>query len=140
VLLLACSVQICLDLVWTLGISTDWQTNVESCSEGGSLPTKHPESLGMVVSLCNACFPLRHLHLTTIHKLLLKQLKQPELLKYIEEHSNSMIPQVYEDNPALGKWVNRQRTKYKANNFFAWAHIGKLNEVGFCGMVKKLFA
>ena len=65
VLLLACSVQICLDLVWTLGISTDRQTNIESCSEGGSLPTKHPESLGMAVSLCNTCFPLRHLHLTT---------------------------------------------------------------------------
>jgi phenylacetate-coenzyme A ligase PaaK-like adenylate-forming protein len=66
-------------------------------------------------------------------------IKQPELLKYIEEHSNSMIPQVYEDNPALGKWVNRQRTKYKANNFSP-ERIEKLNEVGFCGMVKKLFA
>ena len=66
---------------------------------------------------------------TTIF-LTLRKYKLSELVKYIEEHGNSMIPQVYEDNPALGKWVNRQRTKYKANNLSP-ERIKKLNEVGF---------
>jgi hypothetical protein len=53
-----------------------------------------------------------------------------ELLEYIKEHGNSLVPQEYEDNTSLGYWVQKQRTLYKTNSL-SDERIQKLNEVGF---------
>ena len=36
-----------------------------------------------------------------------------ELKAYRENYGNCNVPQNYEENKQLGKWVNRQRTQHK---------------------------
>jgi hypothetical protein len=37
-----------------------------------------------------------------------------ELVKYNELHGDCLVPQRYEPNPPLGRWVNKQRAQYQA--------------------------
>lgn len=53
-----------------------------------------------------------------------------ELLAYIKEHGNALVPQEYKDNIALGHWVQKQRYKYKTAAI-SQDRIDQLNAVGF---------
>ena len=53
-----------------------------------------------------------------------------ELLDYLEEHGNTLVPAVHEENPSLGIWVSNQRTFYKDNKLSP-ERIEKLNEIEF---------
>jgi hypothetical protein len=53
-----------------------------------------------------------------------------ELLKYIEEHGNALVPCKYTENPQLGVWVVKQRQQYK-NSELPSERIQKLSEIGF---------
>jgi hypothetical protein len=53
-----------------------------------------------------------------------------ELLDYLEEHGNTLVPTVHEENPSLGIWVSNQRTFYKDNKLSP-ERIEKLNEIEF---------
>ena len=37
-----------------------------------------------------------------------------ELRNFVRDHGNARVPKPYAENPALGRWVSRQREKYKA--------------------------
>jgi acetone carboxylase gamma subunit len=54
-----------------------------------------------------------------------------QLCRYKKEHENTLVPQRYEDNPSLGKWVNSQRSNYNANKLSP-QRIENLNEISIC--------
>lgn len=60
-----------------------------------------------------------------------------ELVEYREHHGNTMVPKRYQENPALGNWVNKQRVlyrKYCANETpcsLTKEKIDILNQIGF---------
>lgn len=50
-----------------------------------------------------------------------------ELVAYKEEHGDCMVPQAYETNPSLGRWVRYQRF----DGFMTKERVEKLNSIGF---------
>jgi len=59
-----------------------------------------------------------------------------ELAEYKREHGNCLVPQTYEINPALGRWVRSQRVEYSCLQKGLAFHItqdriDKLNGLGF---------
>mmetsp|Transcript_18665 Transcript_18665/g.47160 ORF Transcript_18665/g.47160 Transcript_18665/m.47160 type:complete len:272 (+) Transcript_18665:830-1645(+) len=40
----------------------------------------------------------------------------PQLVVYTEEHRDCLVPEGYSDNPALGRWVSKQRTLHNKND------------------------
>lgn len=64
-----------------------------------------------------------------------------ELKAYKKKHGNCIVPNIYEDNAQLGKWVTTQRNQY--NNLQKGLHshlteerIHQLNNVGFVWRVR----
>ncbi|KAL7545347.1 hypothetical protein ACHAWF_008699, partial [Thalassiosira exigua] len=53
-----------------------------------------------------------------------------ELLRYRRERGSCLVPQRYRENPALGRWVNKQREMRKAKALRA-DRFEKLREAGF---------
>jgi hypothetical protein len=53
------------------------------------------------------------------------------LKEYKEEHGNCLVPQRYEDDPQLGKWVSMQRTISILDDKAKQERIDKLNSIGF---------
>lgn len=53
-----------------------------------------------------------------------------QLLGYIKEHGDALVPQEYEENISLGHWVQKQRYKYKTNTI-SEERIQQLIDVGF---------
>eukprot|EP00980_Cylindrotheca_fusiformis_P022790 scaffold9762_cov83-Cylindrotheca_fusiformis.AAC.1 len=59
-----------------------------------------------------------------------------ELTKYREEHGNCLVPHTYDKNPALSRWVKRQRYQYRLKkegkmSTLTKIRLQKLQEVGF---------
>eukprot|EP00980_Cylindrotheca_fusiformis_P002493 scaffold586_cov68-Cylindrotheca_fusiformis.AAC.2 len=59
-----------------------------------------------------------------------------ELYKYKEEHGNCLVPHTYAKNPALSRWVKRQRYQYRLKregkmSTLTKVRLQKLEEVGF---------
>jgi hypothetical protein len=68
-------------------------------------------------------------------------LRYQELAEYNEIHGHCMVPQHYEENRALGKWVSKQREQYRLflqgkASIMKQSKIDKLNSEGFCWSVK----
>lgn len=66
-----------------------------------------------------------------------------ELKAYISLRGNTLVPQSYAANPALGKWVSYQRTQYKLlkegkPSQMSEERIASLEEVSFAWTVKSL--
>ncbi|KAK1737667.1 helicase-associated domain-containing protein [Skeletonema marinoi] len=53
-----------------------------------------------------------------------------QLMKYKEEHGDTLVPAKYPENRQLGIWVLTQRQNRK-NNSLASERVDKLNEIGF---------
>lgn len=53
-----------------------------------------------------------------------------ELLQYIKDHENALVPRDYKANPSLGRWVDKQREKYKTSDISP-DRIDQLNAVSF---------
>jgi len=53
-----------------------------------------------------------------------------QLMKYKEEHGDTLVPAKYPDNLQLGIWVYSQRQNRKKNSL-ASERVDKLNEIGF---------
>ena len=58
------------------------------------------------------------------------------LVEYEAEHGNCLVPSVYPDNKALGKWVATQRTQYSLRNEGKHSHLTEeriklLEDLGF---------
>lgn len=53
-----------------------------------------------------------------------------QLLGYIKEHGDALVPQEYKENISLGHWVQKQRYKYKTNAI-SEERIQQLTDVGF---------
>ena len=47
-----------------------------------------------------------------------------DLVAFKDEHGNCRVPSVYDPNPALAKWVARQKTKYR-NGSLSDEKLGK---------------
>ena len=62
-----------------------------------------------------------------------------ELVQYVQENGNSLIPQHYHINPQLAKWVHEQRVQYHLlyssmnhkSSFMTWERVDKLESIGF---------
>ena len=68
-------------------------------------------------------------------------LRYQELAEYKEINGHCMVPQHYEENKALGKWVSKQREQYRLflqgkASIMKQAKIDKLNSVEFCWSAK----
>jgi len=53
-----------------------------------------------------------------------------QLLDYVQQKGNSLVPTHCKENPQLGKWVSSQRTSYKKNTLTKM-RMKLLNDVGF---------
>ena len=65
------------------------------------------------------------------------------LRRFVKEHGHARVPQEFADDPALGKWVDRQRHAYaaelerfagrepKCRSRITAAHMKKLEHIGF---------
>jgi len=65
-----------------------------------------------------------------------------QLMEYKEQHGDCLVPQVYEGNPKLGKWVSRQRyfyhrTKMGKSTRMTEERQHKLEELGFVWKAKR---
>jgi len=65
-----------------------------------------------------------------------------ELKTYKKKHGDCLVPQRYEQNPKLGRWVSVQRKEYKKllngeNAFITEERIDQLNEIDFVWEVGK---
>ena len=74
-----------------------------------------------------------------------KSHNKTELMQYIEEHGNALVPTVYPENEQLGLWVHKQRRNYKvykqqckvknpssaAETSLSPERVQKLNDAGF---------
>ena len=65
-----------------------------------------------------------------------------QLMEYKEKHGDFLVPQVYEGNPKLGKWVSRQRyfyhrTKMGKSTRMTEERQHKLEELGFVWKAKR---
>ena len=59
-----------------------------------------------------------------------------ELVKFKQEYGHCVVPQLFEQNKALGKWVSKQREQYRRllhnkYSFMTTERVGKLNDIGF---------
>merc|ERR1712125_97121 len=60
-----------------------------------------------------------------------------ELKQFYDIHGHCMVPQHYDENPKLGKWVKAQRRQYKLKvvlkqpSSITNSRISKLNSLGF---------
>ena len=52
------------------------------------------------------------------------------LVVYKEKHKTISVPSKCKENPQLGQWVSRQRTKYK-KNIVSKYRVDLLNSIGF---------
>jgi hypothetical protein len=64
-----------------------------------------------------------------------------ELLKFREEYGDTIVPQQYEPNRPLGKWVAKQREQYRLlqqgkHSFLTADRLQALNEIGFVWQVQ----
>jgi NAD-dependent oxidoreductase involved in siderophore biosynthesis len=59
-----------------------------------------------------------------------------QLCEYKSVHGNSNVPQTYPENPALGRWINKQRHFYKTKQL-KQNYIDKLNEIGFVWVLRE---
>jgi hypothetical protein len=62
--------------------------------------------------------------------------KYKMLLQYKHEHGDCLVPQNYEEDPSLGRWVATQRKVY-ANNKLRSDRRSKLESVGFVWVLGK---
>ena len=58
------------------------------------------------------------------------QIRFNELKEYKEKYGDTLVPNRYDVNPQLGRWVDNQRVKYKRNQL-SDERIHRLNELGF---------
>jgi hypothetical protein len=54
-----------------------------------------------------------------------------ELVEFKQIHGHCNVPQTYQANIQLGKWVKRQRWFYKNKEYITQHRIAKLNQIGF---------
>ncbi|KAL3783127.1 hypothetical protein HJC23_012463 [Cyclotella cryptica] len=59
-----------------------------------------------------------------------------ELLTYRQQHGHANVPQRYEANPELGRWVKDQRA-FRRNNKLNSERIKLLDDLGFVWKIKK---
>eukprot|EP00544_Gedaniella_sp_CCMP2646_P004528 CAMPEP_0202495918 /NCGR_PEP_ID=MMETSP1361-20130828/18295_1 /ASSEMBLY_ACC=CAM_ASM_000849 /TAXON_ID=210615 /ORGANISM="Staurosira complex sp., Strain CCMP2646" /LENGTH=319 /DNA_ID=CAMNT_0049127103 /DNA_START=26 /DNA_END=985 /DNA_ORIENTATION=+ len=64
-----------------------------------------------------------------------------ELLKFRDEYGDTIVPQQYEPNRPLGKWVAKQREQYRLlqqgkHSFLTADRLQALNEIGFVWQVQ----
>ena len=52
------------------------------------------------------------------------------LLEYKNKHGYTLVPQIYEEEPKLGKWVSTQRTAYDKKEVLV-RRVRRLNSIGF---------
>ncbi|KAL7559340.1 hypothetical protein ACA910_002504 [Epithemia clementina (nom. ined.)] len=66
-----------------------------------------------------------------------------ELQRFVQRHGHARVPKRYQDNPALGNWVNKQRVEYRkylsnrggassSSSKLTAERIALLNQLGFC--------
>ncbi|KAL7558413.1 hypothetical protein ACA910_003274 [Epithemia clementina (nom. ined.)] len=68
-----------------------------------------------------------------------------ELQRFVQRHGHARVPKRYQDNPALGNWVNKQRVEYRkylsnrggassssSSSTLTAERIALLNQLGFC--------
>ncbi|MFA6535636.1 MAG: helicase associated domain-containing protein, partial [Candidatus Babeliales bacterium] len=58
-----------------------------------------------------------------------------ELCRFKESNGNCLVSANYSKNPALSRWVSKQRTKYKQNNL-SREYTKQLNDIGFIWNLK----
>ena len=61
------------------------------------------------------------------------------LKKYKEKHGDCLVPQKYEDDPELGRWVATQRRVSTLDDRAKQERRDKLNSIGFVWSVRESY-